>query len=175
MAAMIGADAFGAAHQHDHRFVVAQRDPCRLTPAHRVRHERQLVAVRIAADPKRRDITIQKSFELRFRTEGEGSHLRMQSVGPHDQIESLLPAVRERDERLGAVFRDRADRDVEMDRDSLTGAGERGRQIGPRHADETAALCLGTTASDPYALPRGRRDRPSATASFRNRVRATSR
>ena len=29
-----------------------------------------------------------------------------------------------------------------MDRDSLTGAGERGRQIGPRHADETAALCL---------------------------------
>src|SRR4029079_15528072 len=79
MAVMIRADAFGAADQHDHGFVVAQRDTCRLTPAHRIRHERQLVAVRIASHPTRRDITIQKSFELRFRTEGEGSYLRMPS------------------------------------------------------------------------------------------------
>ena len=58
-------------------------------------------------DAKRRDITVQKSFELCFRTEGERSHLRMQSVSPHDQIEPILPAIGERHDRVGAVLHDR--------------------------------------------------------------------
>ncbi len=43
---------------------------------------------------------------------------------------------------MGTVLRDLADRDIEMGRDSLTGADERGREIGPREADEPAAVRL---------------------------------
>ncbi len=138
----VGADELGAAHHHHHRLVVAERHPGHLTPALGVRHERQLVAVGIAADAKRRDMTVQKPLELSFRAERERPHVRMQPVGAHDQIEPILPAVREGHDGPGFVLRDRCDRHAEMDRDALTGAGERGREIGPRQADEAAALRL---------------------------------
>ena len=73
----------------------------------------QLVAMRVAADTKSRDVAAEKTFELRFRAEGQRSHRGVQSVRADDHVEVLAGSVGERHDRSGAIALDPDDRDAE--------------------------------------------------------------
>ena len=171
----IAADELRAAHEQYQSLVVAQRHARDLTPGHGVRDIRQLVAARIARDAKGSDVAAQGSSRTAppGRTPARRTCECSPSAPTTRSKRSFRPSERVATTPV-AVLLDRRDTHAEMRRNTVAGAEERGRQVGPCEADEAPVRAARASASRPAPPPRDHRRRPCASAPSSSSVRAAS-